>query len=135
MTMQLFLQRVRYAENNPVQIDWVSFDAAPPEQVADSFKHIARAIPIFFYASQSLPRLIMIRWRPSQPPQRRISVCHDGGQRLTYFMSDRDRHRLCVQQPIVSLALQHGVRPCEARFTGSPLGKEASEHLGADRRS
>ena len=132
MTTQFFFQRIRYAENNSVQIDWLSFDAAPHEQGADAFEYIAREFPVSFYVGQSRRRPVNIRWLPFKVPQRGIRVCHDRGERLTYFMSNRSRYRLRVQQLIVSLALQHDVRVGEARFTRSALGKEGSEYLCAN---
>ena len=97
MTIQIFFQRVCYAENKTVHIDWLSFQAALPKQGSNAVEHIIGTMPVAFYAGQGLTCFVMIRWRRFKPQQCCISVCHDGAQGLAYFMSNHSRDRLRVQ--------------------------------------
>src|SRR5271169_1534797 len=74
----VFFQRVCYAENKTVHIDWLSFPAALSKQGSNAVEHITGTMPVALYAGQGCTCSVMIRWRPSKPQQCCIGVCHDG---------------------------------------------------------
>ncbi len=119
--LQLSVQRLQHVKCNLVDIDRQSPLIAPLKQGADAVEQLARVKAVGDDSVQNCPQLVKIGGRHLKKAHCSSAAARNGRQGLAYFVGDRSRGRLDVQQFVVSFALQRLNRLTQGEFGPSKV--------------